>query len=95
VLRHQKNHRTQYEYQITNAGGEVLFTLWTTSKSINKVIRLASDKLDPICAATKTDPADWTTCKAGIENIKASIAGKFTGETLLGARGYAQEASHA
>jgi N-acetylglucosamine-6-phosphate deacetylase len=91
MLRHQKHHRTQYEYTLTDSSGTVVYTLWTMSKSVNKVIRLASDRLENICKYTNTQPADWLTCKTGIENSKAGITGKFTGETLLGARGYAEE----
>ena len=91
MLRHQKNHRTQYEYTLTDSAGSVVYTLWTMNKSINKVNRLASDVLGNICKYTNTQPEDWTTCKTGIENVKAGITGKFTGETLLGKRGYAEE----
>ncbi len=86
MRKHVKYTRTRYEYTVSN-GTDIVFTFWFIERrpSLNKIYSLVQENVDAIRNATKAADIVWN----GDGTITAgSYTGKFTGRTLLEARGY-------
>jgi hypothetical protein len=92
MLKHNYNTRTRYEYAISD-GDKIAFTLWFMERnpSLQKVYRLVQANYDGIKRATNAAEVIWN----GDKTITAGkFTGRFTGKTLLQARGCNEESYH-
>ena len=86
MLKHSKYTRTRYEYTISD-GDNVAFTIWFMERnpSLNKVYRSLQENIEDIRRTTGIHDITWN----GDKTMTAgTFTGKFTGRTLLEARGY-------